>query len=283
MLLLLSLLLPGGTTFSAEKPVVNFGVNLRYQPIVVYNRYQPMMDYLTRNTSYEFKLKVTQDYADTTQFLVEGKVDIASIGDGGQLQAMLMSGVVPIVVPLNQEGKATYRACLIVPATTTIRSLQDLKGKNIALGHYHSTTGNLIPRAMLEKQGVKMSDLGSVTNMRHHSDVAWSVLKGQFDAGFVKESTAIRHKDSGLKVLAYSEELPAIPLIARPGLSAQVIKELTAALVKLDRSNPQDRELMENWDTEYQYGFVPAATVDYAPLTNIYKRIPYGCGSGCHK
>ncbi|PKN12849.1 MAG: phosphonate ABC transporter substrate-binding protein [Deltaproteobacteria bacterium HGW-Deltaproteobacteria-4] len=282
-LLLLSLLLPGGTTFSAEKPVVYFGVNLRFQPITMYDHYQPMLDYLTRNTSYKFELKISQDYEETTKFLMEGKIDVASIGDGGQLRAMLLPGVVPIVSPLNEEGKPSYRSCFIVPAKTTIRSLQDLKGKNIALGYHHSTSGNLVPRSMLLKQGIRISDLGSMTNMRHHRDVATSVLKGKYDAGFVKESVANSMKKDGLQILSCSDELLSIPLLARPGLSAQVIKELTSALVKLDHRNPQDRKMMENWDIEYQYGFVPAATIDYAPLTTMYKRIPYGCGSGCHK
>jgi phosphonate transport system substrate-binding protein len=282
-LLFLVIILPAANAFAAEKPIVYFGVTLRYDPIAMYERYQPLMDYLTRNTSYKFELKIGQDYAEVTQFLVDGKTDVASIGDGGLLQAMLTAGVVPIVAPLNKEGKPYYRSCVVVPANTDIRSLQDLKGKNIALGYHHSTTGNLVPRRMLLKQGIHFSDLGSVTNMKHHSEVAWSVLKGKYDAGFVKESTALRLEKNGLQILSCSDELPSIPLIARHDAPPKLRKEITAALVKLDRRNPTDRKMMENWSSEYQNGFVPAVAADYSALTTLFKSIPYGCGTGCHK
>lgn len=282
-LLFLAIMFPGANAFAAEKPLAYFGITLRAHPISMYERYQPMMDYLTRNTSYKFELKIGQDYAEVTQFLVEGKTDVASIGDGGLLQAMLTAGVIPIVAPLNEEGRPYYRSCVVLPANTPIRSLQDLKGKNIALGYYHSTTGNLIPRSMLLKQGIPFSDLGTVTNMKHHSEVAWSVLKGKYDAGFVKESTALRLEKNGLQILACSDELPSIPLIARHDAPRKLLKELTAALVKLNRRNPADRKMMENWSSEYQNGFIPAVATDYTDLTTLFKNIPYGCGTGCHK
>lgn len=282
-LLFLAIIFPIANACAVEKPLVYFGITLRYHPIAMYERYQPLMNYLTRNTSYEFELKIGQDYAEVTQFLVEGKADVASIGDGGLLQAMLTAGVVPIVAPLNKEGRPYYRSCIVVPPNTAIRSLQDLKGKNIALGYYHSTTGNLIPRRMLLQQGISFSDLGSVTNMKNHSEVAWSVLKGKYDAGFVKESTALRLGENGLQILACSDELPSIPLIARHDAPQKLIQEITVALLKLDRKNPADRKMMKNWSSECQNGFVPAVATDYTDLTTLFKSIPYGCGTGCHK
>lgn len=282
-LLLLGTLLHGENASSAEKPVVHFGVSLRYHPITMYERYQPMMDYLTRTTPYNFQLRISRDYKETITFLMNGTTDVASIGDGGLMKAILLSGAVPILKPLNAEGRPYYRSCAIVPADSPIRSLQDLRGKKLAFGYHHSTTGNLIPRVMLLKNGIKLSDLGSVTNLKHHSDVARAVLKGERDAGFVKEPTAIRFRKSGLRVLAYSEELPSIPLIVRPDAPKDLVKAITTALVSLDRGNPEHRKIMEHWDVEYQNGFVPAMAADYRPLTAMFKKVPYGCGNGCHK
>lgn len=268
---------------SAEKPLVYFGVGLRYHPITMYERYQPMVDYLTRNTPYKFVLKISRDYKETIQFLLDGKTDVASIGDGGLMNALLVSGAVPIVKPLNAMGKPYYRSCVIVPTDSPIRSLQDLKGKKMAFGYHHSTTGNLIPCWLLLSKGLKISDLGSVTSLRHHSDVARAVLKGEYQAGFVKEPIALRFQKKGLRVIAYSDELPSIPLIVRPDAPKELVKAITAALVKLDRRNPQHLKMMENWDIEYQNGFVPATAADYRVLTQMFKSIPYGCGTGCHK
>jgi len=282
-LLLINPVLLGANAFSAEKPLIRFGVSLRFHPITMYERYQPMMDYLTRNTPYKFELKISRDYKETIQFLNQGKTDVASIGDGGVMKAMLLSGAVPVVKPLNESGKPVYRSCAVVAAGSPIRSLQQLKAKKVAFGYHHSTTGNLMPRFLLMSQGIKVSQLESVTNLRHHSDVARAVLKGEYDVGFVKESTAIRFQKKGLRVIACSQELPSIPIIASKDAPRELVAAISAALVKLDRRNPAHRKIMESWDIEYKNGFVPATKADYQLLSDMFQKRPYGCGTGCHK
>ena len=282
-LLLLGFCIGAEIAAAAEKPVIRFGVNLRFHPITMYERYQPTRDYLTRNTPYRFELKISRDYQETIRFLAEGKIDICSIGDGGLMRAMLFNGAVPIVKPLDEAGKPFYRSDFIVRADSPIRSLQDLKGKKVAFGYKHSTTGNLIPREMLLQNGIRVDQLGSVTNLKHHGEVARAVLKGKFDAGVVKESTALRYREKGLRIIAHSEELPSIPLIVRRGTPKEVREAITAALVKLDRGNLKDQQIMKSWDLEYQYGFVAAQAADYRKLTGKFRDIAYGCGAGCHK
>lgn len=268
---------------AAAKPVVYFGVSLRFHPITIYERYQPMLDYLTSNTPYRFELKIGRDYRETLEFLTEGKTDVVSIGDGGLMKAILLAGAVPVVKPLNPSGKPFYRSCLIVPNNSPIRALADLKGKRLALGYHHSTTGNLVPRDLLVKNGVKLTSLGALANLRHHSDVARAVLKGEYDAGFVKESTARRFFAEGLRVVYCSPELPSIPLLVRRDAPRDLAASLTAALTRLNPKDPAHRKIMESWDTEYQQGFVPAKVSQYRELVGMFqtsKRL--GCGSGCH-
>lgn len=283
VLLLPAIFLPDESCFPAGKPVVYFGASLRFHPIIMYERYQPMMDYLTRNTPYQFELRISSDYKESISFLTEGKTDVSSIGDGGLMMAMVRYGAVPVVKPLNEEGRPCYRCYFVVPANSPIRSLADLKGKKLALGYRHSTTGNLIPRRMLSKNGIKIEDLASVTNLRHHGAVARGVIKGEYDAGAIKEPTFKRYKMYGLRVIATSEEIPSIPLIVRKDAPRELVKAITDALVKLDRNNPEHQKIMKNWDLEYQNGFVPATAADYRDLTRMFKSIPYGCGTGCHK
>lgn len=283
VLLLPTIFLPYESCFSAEKPVVYFGIGLRYHPIVMYERFQPMMDYLTRNTPYRFELKISRDYMETINFLEEGKTQVSSIGDGGLMKAMLLHGAVPIVKPLNADGKPYYRCYFVVPAGSPLRSLQDLKGKKVAFGSRHSTTGNLIPRDMLRKSGVKLDELGSLTNLRNHSTVVRSVLKGEYDAGAVKSTVADRYKNHGLRVLASSGEIQSIPLVVGKDAPRELVQAITAALTKLNPNNPAHRKIMANWDLEYKYGFVPAKAADYRDVVRMFKSIPLGCGNGCHK
>jgi phosphonate transport system substrate-binding protein len=265
-----------------DKPVVYFGIGLRYHPITVYERFQPMMDYLTQNTPYKFELKISRNYREAIKFVAEGKTDVSAIGDGGLMMAMLLHGAVPILKPLNDEGRPFYRCYFIVPADSHLHSLKELKGKKVAFGSRHSTSGNLIPRSMLLKNGVKIEELGSLDNLRNHSTVTMAVIKGEYDAGAVKDTVALRYKNHGLRVLAYSDELPSVPLVVRKDAPKELVTTITNALVKLDRNNPEHKKIMEKWDLEYKNGFVPASVADYRDLTRTFKAIPYGCGTGCH-
>lgn len=268
---------------AADKPVVRFGVSLRFHPITMYERYQPMMDYLTRTTPYRFELKVGRDYRETIKLFQQGKTDLVSIGDGGLVKAMLLAGGVPVVKPLNKDGKPLYRACFVVRKNSRIVKLEDLKGKRLALGYHHSTTGNLIPREMLRQRGIKLNTLATVTNLRYHAEVARGVLTGEYDVGVVKESAAIRYEAEGLRVLQYSEDLPSIPLLVRRDAPAGLARAVTAALTRLDRNNPQHRKIMAGWDVEYQQGFVPAKAADYRELLGLFQAKPHGCGTRCHR
>ncbi|HEY6871688.1 MAG TPA: PhnD/SsuA/transferrin family substrate-binding protein [Geobacteraceae bacterium] len=280
---LLALSLSVHTGFPAEKPVVYFGIGMRYRPSVVYERFQPMMDYLTQNTPYRFELKISRNPEETIRFLKEGQTPVSVIEDGGLMEAMLRYGAVPILKPLNAEGQPSYRCYFIVPAASPLRSLAELKGKKVAFGSRHSTTGNLIPRKMLWDSGIRVKALGSYANLDNQDAVMRGVLSGKYDAGAVKSTVAWPYKEHGVRVLATSEELPSVPLLVGKNAPKELVQVITGALVKLNRRDPRYRRIMENWDVEYKYGFVPATAADYRDIARMFRAIPYGCGTGCHK
>jgi len=71
---------------AAEPPkkTIYFSAITLYHPIVMYEKYQPLMDYLTKNTPYRFELKLSQNYRDIINFLKSYKVQVALLGDGSK-------------------------------------------------------------------------------------------------------------------------------------------------------------------------------------------------------
>ncbi|BCG45641.1 ABC transporter, substrate-binding protein [Citrifermentans bremense] len=268
---------------AGSKPVVFFGINLRYSPRTMYARYQPLMDYLTENTPYRFELLISRDYRQALNDLKDGRVLISSLGDGAFVEAMLLYGAVPIVKPLNHDGKPFYRAAIVVPRDSHAQRITDLKNKRFAFGSHHSITGNLLPRYMLERGGVSVSGLEYRASLKNHDAVTKAILKGQYDAGSVKEVFAGRYWQYGLRVLAFSDPIPSVPLVVRPDIPPPVRDAVVAALLKLDRRNPAHREIMSRWDDEFQHGFAPASATDYREQIWMFQSIPFGCGSGCHR
>lgn len=269
--------------FSAEKPLIRFGVIPRYNPLVMYKRYQPIMDYLSAETPYRFELKISKDYPEAVRFLREGVTQVSSLGDVTFAEASIEYAAIPILKPRNKDGNPFYRSAVIVRSDSPLKELKELRGKTMAFGSPHSTSGNLIPRYLLWENGVGLSDLKSYSNLQHHDAVAKAILKGQFDAGAVKDVVAEKYQSHGLRILAWSAPIPAVPLVVRADAHPDVVTALSAALLKLDRNNPEHRKMMQTWDDEFRHGFAPATKDDYQDIFRMIRDIPLGCGLGCHQ
>ena len=268
---------------AAEKPVIRFGVIPRYNPLVMYKRYQPIMDYLTAETPYRFELKISRDYPEAVRFLQQGVTQVSSLGDVTFAEANIEYQAIPILKPLNRDGTPFYRSAIIVRQDSPIKKVTDLRGRTMGFGSTHSTSGNLIPRYLLWKNGVGMRDLKSFANLPHHDAVAKAILKGQYEAGAVKDVVAEKYKSHGLHIVAWSDPIPSVPIVVRKDTPPEVVKAITAALLKLDRKKSKHQEIMKTWDDEFCYGFVPAAIGDYRRIFKMMSDIPMGCGAGCHR
>ncbi len=272
----------GGSPAAAEKPLIHFGVIPRYNPMIMYQNYQPIMDYLTQNTPYRFELKLARDYPEVVEHLRTGVTQVASLGDVTFAAASQGFGAKPILRPRNQSGQPDYFSLIIVRKESPLTEVAHLKGKNFAFGNVHSTSGNLIPRIYLFEHGVNLDDLGRYENLPTHTDVARAVLKGQFDAGAVKDVVAYRYQESGLRILARSAPIPAVPIVVRRDAPQALIDALTGALLAIDPENPQQQKMLAEWDPEFRHGFVPASTEDYQPILQMLENITGGCGKSCH-
>ncbi len=264
------------------KPVVYFGVIPRYNPMIMYRNYQPIMDYLTEKTAFHFELKLARDYTEAVAFLKEGTVQVASLGDVTFFEANRGFGAIPIVRPLNKLGRSEYRSIIITRKNSGIRSVADLKGRTFAFGNLHSTSGNLLPRLLLYQNGITLFDLAAYENLDSHTDVARAVLKGKFDAGAVKDVVAFRYQPHGLELIAQSDPVPSVPIVARPDADPRLVKAVRDALLAIDPADPAMIARMKSWDPEFRNGFVPASATDYAPIFQMMESIPGGCGVKCH-
>lgn len=267
---------------TGKKPVVTFGVNLRSTPISTYQNFQPLMDYLTETTPYQFELKLIRNYQEGLRALADGTTQISTLGDVAFVDAWIRYGVMPILRPLNNEGKPFIRSAIIVPINSPLHKLRELKGKRIAFDSIHSTTGSLFPRYLLNMNGVMHNTPENFVSLGNQDAVAKAVLRREFDAGAVNEQVARKYQDQGVRVLAYSEPIPPGPIVVRKGTPKELVKTVTDALLKLDPANPADAKIMRTWDESLKHGFARAHVSDYRQIYLMFKSIPTGCGKRCH-
>ncbi|RMF98009.1 MAG: phosphate/phosphite/phosphonate ABC transporter substrate-binding protein [Candidatus Schekmanbacteria bacterium] len=264
-----------------EKEIIYFGVISRYNPVLMYKRYQPVMDYLSEKTPYIFKLKLGSTYEEAVNNLHYNITQVASLGGVTFSESFVKFGARAILRSKNENGKGYYQSYIVTRKDNEITSLKDLIGKTFAFASIKSTSGNLYPRYLLWKNGINLEDLKYV-NLKHHDAVAVGVLKGKYFAGALKDVAAKSFLAKGLKVIAKSEPIPSVPIVVSKDADPKMVSALKKALLAVDPEKPEFKDIVKDWDDEFKYGFIEASNDDYKVILKMIRDIPAKCGESCH-
>jgi len=107
----------------------------------------PLMKYLESRLGMKVEYTPVTDYAAAVETLVARKVDLAWFGGFTFVQAHVRSGgkVIPVVQRAEDEN---FRS-VFISSDPAIRTVADLKGKDVSFGSQSSTSGHLMPRSFL--------------------------------------------------------------------------------------------------------------------------------------
>lgn len=266
---------------TVDKTTVFFGAIPRDNPRIAYEKYQPLMDYLSENTSYSFELVLKKNYDDTVTALGHGDIDIAFLGPLTYLHARSEYKAVSILKSITGKGDSFYRSVIISKDDDSIMKLADLKRKNFAFAATKSTSGNLIPRFLLAEDGIHLRELSSYNNFNYQDSVVKWVLKGKYDAGAVSEYVAEKYLPLGLKIISTSGPIPTGPIVVGPKTPYTIVEKIKFALLNVNKSE-EGLEILKKIDPEMSGGFTEASDQDYKHIRQMINNIPNTCGTGCH-
>ncbi len=246
-----------------SKPVIYFGVISRYSPNLIYNGYQPIMDYLSSVTPYRFELRLSRNYAQTIEQLSNGRVAAAFLGAYVYVKFRRHHHLRCILKPLNSQDQPYFHSVLISTKESPVSVPQQLSGKRVALPSELSFSANWFSKILLTSHGLTQNKLSEIHYFNHHNTVIYQLLNHTFNAGVVKDRVAQEFLSSGLRILAQSQPVPASPIVICDKTPPAIQKAITSALLKIDLKTPGYKHLVQNWDAEFQHGFVPAKDADY--------------------
>ncbi|KTE92474.1 phosphate/phosphite/phosphonate ABC transporter substrate-binding protein [Desulfitobacterium hafniense] len=249
--------------------VIYFGFDRRLETKEDVKMYVPLLNYLEKETGYQFKVHVTPVNSSVVEELGQGKIQMAAIGTLGYLQASQNYGAVITVKGLNIEDKDRYKAAIVTRPNSPIKTISDIRGRSFAFGDPASTQGHLIPRIMLSQNGIEISSFKYYQNFASHSEVANEVMSGRFEAGGMQDTLAKSLEAAGLlKIVAVSEEYPSSGIAFAKGVSRDIIYKITQALVKFNPEG-EDKIGLYHWErSEMPHGFTHANDEDYNALRN---------------
>ena len=203
-----------------------------------------LAEYLGRCLGRPVRVVVEPSYAATVESLRAGRVDVAMLGELASLRGQEVGGVEPLVVPVEADGQIpTYQSVIVTRIDSGIHDLEALRGTTIGLVDEQSTSGYLVPRAMLREAGIDPDEEVSVRLYGRHRAVVEAVLAGEVVAG-ATHASRLRPPtlDQGaeyarLRVVASSRPIPRGPLVVRADLSPVVRQELAEALLNVHEAD----------------------------------------------
>jgi len=221
-------------------------------------KFTPLASYLEQALNMKVEFTPVSDYPAAVEALVHKKVDLVWFGGFTHVQAKLRSG--GKVVPLAQrEEDAKFQSVFIAKVDSGIKSLADMKGKQVSFGSPSSTSGHLMPRSFLLKAGMDPEkDFRRVAYSGAHDATIAAVVAGKVDAAAL-DITVWRKFVAEQKVDTQQVNV----FYTTPGyfnynwsvhaeMPAALQARIKAALLALDPAKPEQAEILRlNRATRY--------------------------------
>jgi phosphonate transport system substrate-binding protein len=234
-------------------------------PTELARKAQPLIKYLEGKIGMKVEWTPVTDYAAAVETLVNKKVDMAWFGGFTFVQAEARSS--GKVIPIVQREEDTKFRSVFITSDPAIKSLADLKGKDVSFGSQSSTSGHLMPRSFLLQAGVDPDkDFKRVAYSGAHDATIAAVASGKVHAGALNisvwEKFVADKKVDTDKVRVFYTTPPYYDYnwTVHADMPAALREKISAAFLTLNRDTPEGKEILE---LQRATRFVPTKAENY--------------------
>ena len=145
-------------------------------------KFTPIARYLEKKLGMKVEFTPVSDYPAAVEVLVNKKVDLVWFGGYTHVQAQLRSGgkIIPIA---QREEDTRFQSVFIAKTDSGIKTLADMKGRQVSFGSQSSTSGHLMPRSFLLQAKIDPErDFKRIAYSGAHDATIASVVSGKVDA-----------------------------------------------------------------------------------------------------
>ncbi|MBI3260537.1 MAG: phosphate/phosphite/phosphonate ABC transporter substrate-binding protein [Ignavibacteriae bacterium] len=241
-----------------------------------------LTDYLQKATGYTVTASFPSSYIAVVEAFGSGKADIAAMNTFSYVLANQKYGVEAVLKVIRRDGEQTYKGQFITRIDSGVDSLYQLNGRKIAYVDAASTSGYILPKALLDKNGIKPSE--EVFAMKH-DNVVTMVYQKQVDAGATYYSPP--DKKTGeildararvvkqypdiyktIKIIGFTEDIPNDPFVCRKDLPHEIKQKIIKALIDFQVTPEGKKALYETYSVE---GLTPTQDSDYDGLRTMIR------------
>jgi phosphonate transport system substrate-binding protein len=216
--------------------------------------WQPLINYISEHADIDVVFKTAKDIPTFEQRLAEGEYDIAYMNP---YHFVVFNDSVGYRALARQKGKR-IKGIVVVNANSTITSLDDLNGKQIAFPSPAAFAATIIPSAYLKQQGV----IFTPRYVHSHDSVYLNVQRGFFNAGggIIRTFNGVDDNTrSALRVLWESDGYTPHAVATHPRITDTQREALLNALLTLSEDK-DNHQLLKNIGFK---GFMSSADEDW--------------------
>lgn len=217
--------------------------------------YRPLMDYLSAKLDRPVELVQRRTYVETNQLVQEQGVDLAFVCTSAYIIGHDTFGMELIAAPQVNNNPA-YAALIIVPATSNIQSIADLRGKVFAFTDPISFTGRVYPTYMVQQLSSTPDFFFKRTFFTYsHDNAIHAVAEGLADGASVDSLVydfALERDPSlaqKLRIIHHSPDFAIPPVVANPNIRPQLKVVLQEILFNM-HLDPEGQKVLEGLGIE---------------------------------
>ena len=229
-------------------------------------KFGPIAAYLEKKLGMKVEFTPVSDYPAAVEVMVNKKVDLVWFGGFTYVQASLRSGgkIIPIA---QREEDTKFQSVFIAKTDSGIKTLADMKGKQVSFGSPSSTSGHLMPRSNLLSAGINPEkDFRRIAYSGAHDATIASVVSGKVDAAalditvwrkFVAENKV---DTKAVDVFFTTPTFFNYNWAVHADMPAALREKVTKALLDIDPNTPEGAEILKlNRATRY----IPTSAENY--------------------
>lgn len=239
--------------------------------------------YLEKETGYFFESAIPTSFISVYEAFGSKKADIAAgLSAFAYLMVHEKYGADALLRIVRDNGETTYRGQFISRVGSGIDKIEDIQGHSIAFVDASSTSGYLLPKAMLKTLGIKPSE--EVFGMTHEN-VVTMVYQKQVNAGATYSSPP--HPVTGqiydarmrvlpqfpdvaskVKIIGYTKDIPNDPFIFSREMSKKMKDKIIKTILKFVATDTGKKIIYDTYDV---VDLIPTKDSDYDGLRQMLK------------
>ena len=213
-------------------------------------KFTPIASYLEKKLGMKVEFTPVSDYPAAVEALVNKRVELAWLGGITYVQANIRASgkIIPIA---QREEDTRFQSVFIAKTDSGIKTLNDMKGRQVSFGSASSTSGHLMPRSFLLQAKIDPEkDFKRIAYSGAHDATIASVVSGKVDAAALditvwrKFVTENKVDTKAVDVFFTTAPYFNYNWSVHADMPAELRNRIQKALLDLDPATPEGKEIL---------------------------------------